>query len=300
MKKNNPSLFLFIIGCTVLLTACKKDTTPVPVIVGGSVSNPNFICLHQPGASRFNGQFVVFDLDHDANKDKKYFIVSLIKNGEDYTDSCQVLQSTKPIDSLALNWPSQIKTAAYGVTRNILTDAKNAVGFNAGDPWTYAPLPNSTNLYRKLNDPAYAAAKAGQKPSGTDFYSSVYYPQSGYTAYNRTYRDIVYYFKDGVYTDNTPNGGLRSLDTLFVGANTIDWKNINQSAYVDFERINSPSRYFRKYYYFDWTNWKYYTVTETEQRKDYLSYAPVYYIRWEVKWYSLDRFCKWPDGWKKK
>ena len=276
MKNNNPFLFLFVIGGTLLFSACKKDTVTAPVIVGTSISNPSFICLHQPGASRFNGQFVIFDLDHDANKDKKYFIVSLIKNGEEFTDSCKVLQSPNPIDSLALNWPSQIKSAAYGSTRNILTDAKNAVGFNAPSPWNYAPLLTTTNLYRKLNDPQYAAAKAGQKPYGNDSYSNVYYPQPGFADYRRNYRDIVYYFKEGIYTDNTPDGGLRSLDTMFIGAVTIDWKNIDQSVYVDFERINSPSRYYRKYYYFDWTNWKYYTVNEIEQRKDYLGYAPVY------------------------
>lgn len=289
-----PVLFLFI------LTSCKKtNPSPLPPVTG-TAQSPNFICQHQPGSSSLNGQFVIFDLDHDSNNDKKYFIVSLIANGTEYTDSCEVIQLPKPIDSLALSWPAQIKSAAFGSTRNILTDAKNAVTYIVSNPWIYAPLLTGTNLYRKLNDPSYAAAKAGQKPFGNNTYSANYYPLAGYTPYNRTYRDITYYFKDAVFTDNTPGGGLQALDTLFVGGNTVSWATIDQTVSVDFERIGSPSRYFRKYFYFDWKNWKYYSVSETEQRKDYLSYAPVYYIRWDVKSYSLDRFCKWPNGWSKK
>lgn len=300
MKKNNYSLTFILITGILLFSGCKKDTVTSPKPIIGIVNHPNFICQHQPGSASLNGQLVIFDLDHDANKDKKYFIVSLQKNGMEYGDSCDVLQTPRPIDSLAANWPAQIKTAAFGSTRNILTDAKNAVTYSSPDPWIYAPLATNTNLYRKLNDPVYAAAKVGAKPNGNNFYSTIYYPQASYTAYNRAFRDITYYFKDGVYTDNTAGGGLRSLDTLFVGANAINWATVDQTGYVDFERINSPGRYFRKYFYFDWTNWKYYVVTETEERKDYLGFAPVYYIRWQVKNYSLNSFCKWPDGWGKK
>lgn len=299
MKKYNYSLTLFLLAGFLVFTGCKKNvvTSLAPVTV--VVDRPNFICQHQPAGASLNGQFAIFDLDHDANKDKKYFIVSLQKNGLEFGDSAEVLQMPKPIDSLASNWPAQIKSAAFGYTRNILIDAKNVVTYSSPDPWIYAPLASGTNLYRKLNDPFYAAGKAGAIPNGNNFYSSIYYPQASYAAYNRAYRDITYYFKDGVYTDNTPGGALRSLDTLFIGANAINWSSIDQTTYVDFERINSPSRYFRKYFYFDWANWKYYVVTEVEERKDYLSYAPLYYIRWQVKSYNLNSFCKWPAGWGK-
>ena len=300
MKKYNYSLTLFLLAGVVFFTGCKKNVVTNPAPVTGGVNHPNFICQHQPAGASLNGQFAIFDLDHDANKDKKYFIVSLQKNGLEFGDSAEVLQMPKTIDTLALNWPAQIKSAAFGYTRNILTDAKNAVTFSAPDPWIYGQLTSTTNLYRKLNDPVYAAAKAGAKPYGNNFYSSNYYPQTAYTDYRRTYRDIVYYFKDGVYTDNSANGGLKLLDTLFAGATAINWATINHTAYVDFERINSPNRYFRKYFYFDFTNWKYYTVNETEGRKDYLSYPSVYFIQWQVKSYSLNSFCKWPDGWGKK
>lgn len=295
--------FVPIFAATLcLLAACKKnpatDTSNGPG--SGTLHHPNFICQHQPGSASLNGQFVVFDLDHDSNLDKQYFIVSALTNGTEFSDSMQVLQSPNPIDSLALNWPAQIKTAAFGSTRNILTDAKNAVTYSISDPWVYGPISTGTNLYRKLNDPQYAAAKAGQKPYGSNFFSPVYYPQPAYSDYKRIYREVTYYFKDGVYTENIADGGIKSLDTLFVGANAIDWKNIDQTVYIDFERVGSYNRYFRKYFFIDWTNWKYYAVTETEERKDYLSYAPVYYIRWDVKSYSLDHFCKWPTGWSKK
>lgn len=304
MKKCQHILSLSSLIMLCLLAACKKNAVPGPGPAGGGgtnlVSHPNFICQHQPGSASLNGQFVIFDLDHDANSEKKYFIVSALPNLNEFSDSCQVVQLPKPIDSLAPGWPAQIKSAAMGVTRNILIDAKNAATSSAPAAWNYGPFSTTTNLYRKLNDPQYAASKAGQKPYGSNFFSTVYYPQVGYAPYNRFYRDITYYFKDGLYTENIAGAGLKSLDTLFVGANTIDWRTIDQTVYIDFERISTYSRYYRKYFFIDWTNWKYYAVTETEERKDYLSYSPVYYIRWDVKQYSLDHFCKWPTGWSKK
>lgn len=289
-----------LLALCIVSSSCKKDTVTPGGNGSASKNTPNFICQHQPASSSLNGQFVIFDLDHDANAEKKYFIVSALTIGSEYSDSFQVVQNPKPIDSLAMGWPAQIKSAGMGTTRNILTDAKNAVTSTVYDPWTYGPISNSSNLYRKLNDPLYAAAKAGQKPFGSNYYSPVYYPTPTYSPYNRIYREITYYFKDGVYTENVSGGGLKLLDTLFVGANVINWRSIDQTVYIDFEISSTNTRYYRKYFYIDWTNWKYYVVTESERRENYLSYAPVYYIRWDVKQYSLDHFCKWPAGWGKR
>ena len=175
MKKDTYSLTLLLLLVILAITGCKKNilTSPAPVI--GGTNRPNFICQHQPASASLNGQFVFFDLDHDANKDKKYFIVSLQKNGLEFGDSCDVIQAPKSIDSLALNWPAQIKAAAFGTTRNILTDAKNAVTFSAPDPWIYGPLTTNTNLYRKLNDPVYSAAKAGALTPITEERSEILY-----------------------------------------------------------------------------------------------------------------------------
>lgn len=295
------SINLVTVAMGLCMTACTKTNPANPNPGGGNTAaqHPNFICQHQPGAASLTGQFVLFDLDHDANAAKKYFIVSLIPAGTEFTDSAAVIQAPKPIDSLATGWPAQIRSAAMGTTRNIMTDAKNAVTYSALNPWIYAAIPTGTNLYRKLNDPVYAGGKAGQKPYGNHPFSSVYYPQAAYTPFIQTWRDITYYFKDGVFTDNSPGGGLQSLDTLFVGANAIPWTTIDQTVYVDYQHP-STALYYRKYYFFDWTNWKYYTVNEIQQQKVYTTYPPVYYLRWEVKSYSLDRFCKWPLGWGKK
>lgn len=301
MKQNSLPSIATLLLMGLFMTACTKTNPTNPNPGGGNTTaqHPNFICQHQPGAASLTGQFVLFDLDHDTNAEKKYFIVSLIPAGTEFTDSAAVIQAPQSIDSLATGWPAQVKSAAMGTTRNIMTDAKNAVTYSVPNPWTYAPVSTSTNLYRKLNDPVYAGGKAGQKPYGNSPFSTVYYPQATYTPYSQAWRDITYYFKDGVFTDNTAGGGLRSLDTLFVGANAIPWTTIDQTVYVDYQ-VAATAIYYRKYFFFDWTNWKYYTVNEVQHRRDYLGYAPVYYLRWEVKTYSLDKFCKWPQGWSKK
>ncbi len=296
MKKHN--LILAVIAGLLFFASCKKNSVdpPGPGTIG--VNHPNFICLDNSPANP--GKFTIFDLDHDDNKDKKYFSVAVLPNANEYLDSCQIVLTPKPIDSLALNWPSQIKSAAFcqsGTVRSILTDAKNTVTYSTGNPWIYGPIATNSNLYRKLNDPLYASTKAGQKPYGNNFFSTIFNSQVNNGVYDRKFRDISYYFKEGVYTDNSPNGGLKLLDTLFVGAAAINWRSIDQVATVEFERINTFNRYYTKYFYFDWTNWQYYTVTETELAKDL---AGRYYISWVVKSYSLDSFCKWPAGWGKK
>jgi len=219
MKQNAAPSIATLLLMGLFMTACTKTNPTNPNPGGGNTTaqHPNFICQHQPGAASLTGQFVLFDLDHDTNAEKKYFIVSLIPAGTEFTDSAAVIQAPQSIDSLATGWPAQVKSAAMGTTRNIMTDAKNAVTYSVPNPWTYAPVSTSTNLYRKLNDPVYAGGKAGQKPYGNSPFSTVYYPQATYTPYSQAWRDITYYFKDGVFTDNTAGGGLRSLDTCSSG-----------------------------------------------------------------------------------
>lgn len=266
----------------------------------GGFNHPTFICQHQPTTASINGQFVIFDLNHADNKDKTYFIVKLIAKDNDFADSCQIVESPQPIENLALGWPAQITSVGFGTTRNIITDARNAVKSNAGDPWEYAPLLTNTNLYRKLNDPAYASEMAGKKPYGNSIVSSYYSPPTSYQDYIHTYRDVVYYFKDGVYTENIENGSTKPLSLLFPEVTGIDWKNIDQTVTVDIEDGTKAIRYFKKYYFFDWTNWKYYIVEETQAEARYLSYPVVYYIKFSLKGvFSLDSFCKWPQGWSK-
>ncbi|MFM9908268.1 MAG: hypothetical protein ACKVOW_02900 [Chitinophagaceae bacterium] len=298
MKKNNLVFTLLFFAGIFIFGSCKKNVIENPGPGPSGVNHPNFICLDNSPANP--SKFTIFDLDHDDNKDKKYFSVVVLPNANEYLDSSQVIETTKPIDNLALNWPAQIKSAAFcqsGSSRSILIDAKNYVSYSKGDPWEYGPITTNTNLYQKLNDPIYASSKAGQKPYGNNFFSTIYNSQKDNGVYLRQFRDITYYFKDGVYTDNAPNGGLKSLDGLFPGATAINWRSIDQVATVEFERINTFNRYYTKYFYFDWTNWKYYTVTETELSKDL---SGKFYISWVVKSYSLNSFCKWPAGWGKK
>lgn len=288
-----------ILGSFAVLPGCKKSD---PVVPGNftATHHPTFVCQHQPTTASINGQFVIFDLNHTDNKDKAYFIAKLVARGNGFADSCEIVEAPQPIDKLASGWPAEVTSVAFGTTRNILTDAKNAIKSNAGDPWVYAPLLVNTNLYRKLNDPAYAGAMAGKKPFGNNTVSSYYSPPPAYQAYNRLYRDVVYYFKDEVYAENIENGGVKPLSSLFPGITGIDWKTINQTVTVDIEDASTVIRYYKKYYFFDWEGWKYYVVEESQAEARYLSYPVVYYIKFNFKGaQSLDKFCKWPQGWSK-
>jgi hypothetical protein len=91
------------------------------------------------------------------------------------------------------------------------------------------------------------------------------------------------------------------LDSLFIGANKIDWKTIDQVVKVDIDDASKHIRYFTKYYFFDWTNWRYYIVDEEETTTLYNGYTAVYHVKFVPRGpFSLNKFCKWPDGWGKK
>ncbi|WP_462254907.1 hypothetical protein [Ferruginibacter sp.] len=277
---------------SAFLTACDKTVNAPPPPATATKNTPNFICQHQPTSASINGQFVVYDLNNDANKDKKYFIVSLIKSGADFTDSCTVIQSPKPIDSLAPNWPATIKSASFGTTNNIITDAKNRATV-IGGTWDYGTI-TLANIYAHLNDALKAGAMAGKKPLGRNTMIEEFKLLPAYPNYQQFYRQIAYYFKDGKYTDGTNNAGAQSLDTLFTGANVIDWVNIDGVVQVE----TDATFFLKKHFYFDWTNWMYHVVYETRANYPGTSYPKVTF-NYKGK-YSLDKFCKWPDGWQKK
>ena len=303
MKMNGPSPLLLLALLLPGFIACKKTNPAAPgtTPTGLTTYTPNFISEHQPAASMLNGQFVIYDLNHDDNKDKQYFVVSLIKSGTGFSDSAQVLQAPQSIEKLAPGWPTAVKSAAFGKTLNIITDAKNSVVSLYGNAWQYGPMSTSTNVYRKLNDPEYAGAMAGKKPYGNNPMREQYTPGPSYIDYKGLYRDITYYFKDGMYTSNASGIPAKPFDSLFTGATSIDWKTIDQTVKADIEDPVTHIRYFTKFFYFDWTNWRYFVVDETEATALYLSYPPVYYIKFNPRGpYSLNKFCQWPAGWGKK
>lgn len=100
MKQHSPPAITILLFMLLFMTSCTKTNPSNPNPGGGNTvaQHPNFICQHQPGAASLTGQFVLFDLDHDANAAKKYFIVSLIPAGTEFTDSAAVIQTPRSID----------------------------------------------------------------------------------------------------------------------------------------------------------------------------------------------------------
>lgn len=290
--------------CLCLVTSfinCKKTNPAGPATAGGSTHTPNFAVEYFQSAQVQNGKFAIFDLNHPDNADKQFFLVSLIGSGTGFTDSAAVIQSPASVNSIASSWPPQVTSAAFGHSMNMVIDAKNGIKSNAGSPWEFAPLLTNSNLYRKLNDPSFAGTMAGKKPYGNNAMRTQYRPGPAYHDYLGLYRDITYYFKDGAYTTNSQGAPALPFDSLFDGAAQIDWKNVDQVVKADIEDAGTHIRYFTRFLFFDWTNWRYWVVAETEKVALYPSYAPVYYIGFNVRGpLSLDKFCKWPQGWGRK
>lgn len=297
---SKPRAWILLCLTAAISTGCKKSATPGSNPPTSS-HTPNFAAEYFQSAQVQNGKFAIFDLNHDDNADKQFFLISLIKDGNGFLDSAAVAQPPASINTIASSWPAQIKSAAFGHSMDIVTDAKNFVRSNAGSAWQFNPIPTTTNLYRKLNDPVYAGTMAGKKPYGNNAMRTQYKPGPSYHDYLGLYRDITYYFKDGFYTTNTQGAAALPFDSLFDGAAQIDWKNIDQVVKADVEDAGTHTRYFTRYLFFDWANWRYWVVAETEKVALYPSYAPVYYIGFNVRGpLSLDKFCQWPQGWGKK
>ena len=280
-----------------ILISCKKNdsitSTPVPPATVVK-HTPNVLTEYQvnKNGATINGKFIFYNLNHTNNADKQFFIVNLIKNGNDFLDSCEVVQQPKTIDSLALGgWPSNIQSAAFGVSYRIIVDAKTEITGSQTELWELKNL-TQANMFSQFNDPVKAGIMAGKKPLAFNTVIEDYKVLPVFPGYRQYYRPIAYYFKEGKYTDNA--NGVCNLDTLYEGASNINWINIDAMAQVEID----ATYFLKKHIYFDFTNWEFYVVNETRNKYPGTNNNQVKF-NFKGK-YSLNKFCKWPTNWGKK
>ena len=262
---------LFIVA-VILLAGCKKDTTTSPGNSGSITHTPNLITLsYQPGVPVDLLTFHIYDLNHDDNKDKKYFRVKFITG-----DSVAITMEPKPIDSLASGWPQEVKQVRWGSGAEWIVNDQFFIRYSGGSfgKINYTPAPNAQHLWliqwRETTG-------IGSLPNGEASFSN--------TAELR-----LFYFSTGQVSFK--NGGKYSLADIGsvagLGApfNIYPWTDVTGMIFIP---GSSPI-----FYFFDFKNWKYWAVRWEfiQQFNDYNWKA------YPVK--SLDSFVKWPQGWCKK
>ena len=99
--------YFYLAITAAVISSCKKDTNPGNGSGTTTVTNtPNLITLsYQPGVPIDLLTYHIYDLNHDDNKNKKFFRIKFIAG-----DSAAIVQEPKSIDSLAPGWPAEVKS----------------------------------------------------------------------------------------------------------------------------------------------------------------------------------------------
>jgi len=298
MKNLKTSILTFTIAIIVMAAGCKKDTIPDPTATtGNSINTPNFVAVYYPPKPPATGQwkpdgYIFYDLNHDDNKDKKFFIARFYLSGN--IDSMAIYKGPLPIDSTAENWPSEVKSAGFGYNTDIVINAYKGMRQMGVD----ATGTKSSYLYDSLKTLKIISSGNGW---GSVFYEGVSWlngktPQ-GFTTIkipdgvgSFTNTSVMFYFKEN---NCIRWGGVEppiSISSLVPGssAGTYDWPNVNNV--ISNENIWG----FRTHYFIDFKNWRFFTWQEECAAGGCLT------IKLTMSGYkSLDNLLKWPAGWGK-
>jgi hypothetical protein len=265
---------LFAVLLVILAAGCKKDKP------GGGQGNtainytPNLITLaYQPGIPIDLLTYHIYDLDHDNNKDKKFFRIKFITN-----DSAIILQEPKSIDSLAPGWPADVKNVRWGSgAEYILNDQFFIRGGNSFSKITYnqtAPQHAWLSQWKTTVGVGAGLPNAEVLFSPSDF--RLFYFSSRYMSY---------------YTGTAPNPySLADIGSLSGLGNPFNIYNYTDVTNLIFIKSASNTRL----YFFDYKNWRYWAVG-WEFVAAFSDYA---WVAGPVK--NLNSLVKWPVGWGKK
>lgn len=284
LKPVNMKLLFFVFGSLLItLSGCKKSSpAPAPNPPAAVANTPNLLGGgFQPGVPFSTTEFNIYDLNHDNNKDKKYFRIELYS-----TDSARIVMDPKPIDSLAANWPATVKKIRWSPGAEFIVDNQSYIRISGGGftQTTYSPTSPQHAWIRQHQYTIFNPSLPVPLPAADVFingeYHLLYLDQThpfidkaasttlnGYQQYN------VYRMSD--FYASLPGLAGQAFDVY-------DYTNVTQMIY---QPVNS------KFYFFDFKNWRYWTVARTGGLGEGFTAGPVK---------SLDKFLKWPAGWGKK
>jgi hypothetical protein len=283
-KPVNMKLFfpLMIIGL-VVVSGCKKTTVPGPPNPSAnSINTPTLLGGgFQPGVPFSTNEFNIYDLDHDNNKDKKYFRIELYS-----VDSARIVMEPKPIDSLAISWPAAVKKIRWSPGAEFIVDNQSYIRISGGSftQTPYSPTSPQHAWIRQQQYTIFNPLLPARLPDADVFING---------EYHLLYLDQTHPFIDKV-ASTTLNGyqqfNVYRMSDFYVGLpglagqafDVYDYTNVTDMIY---QPVNS------KFYFFDFKNWRYWTVARIGGLNEGFTAGPVK---------SLDKFLKWPAGWGKK
>jgi hypothetical protein len=286
--------YLFVCLVLASLVSCKKDDTT------GGGNNPSL--KHQPNAILPNLEYdgtwkqkgyILMDLKADDNKNKKYMVVD-VEPADGGRYKFVLKKGPKPIDSLATNWPANVKSVAFGLSNDIIIDAKmrmQAQGVTPNGLFTYTydslhKFPTAILTYNYLNNAVlYAGIMAGKKPDGRCLF------WGGDEFGKSKPLDVIYYFKEGYYTNVIGVGnGAQPFTTNVNGVSIVG------GSWNEVDAVMTIPGYIYHHFFFDFDKWRYF---------EYNDFCPstwgadctagIQYLNYK----SMDELMTWPEGWGK-
>jgi hypothetical protein len=268
--------FLLVILPAVLFFSCKKDkpggsTNPPATAI---IHTPNLIALsYQPGVPINQFTYHIFDLNHDDNKNKKFFRVKFITG-----DSAAIVQEPISIDSLAPGWPADVKSVRWGSGAEYIVDDKSFI--RGGNVFSKINYNQSSPQHSWLIQWKQTLGIVSGLPNAEVLFNSS--------------NHRLFYFSTGLmsyYTGVTPKpyslADIGSAAGMGPPFNIYNWTDVTNLIYI-------PSASNSSFYFFDYKNWQYWRVS--------WEYIPQFqnfnWYGWPVK--SLNSFVKWPEAWGKK
>lgn len=285
----------FFILAVVMFSSCKKSgVTPAPP-AGGSASTPTAAYSGKPKYTGPDlGQYITFmDLSSSKTSEKKYFTIKLAYVG--VKDSFEIVTQPQSVDSLGAGFPSEITTAPGFGQMNQWTNSQYRLLTSGGSSFykdTIVRNPAS-NLYFLYQNYVSGGLKGEWPQSNFDNY----YVPLGTNAQVRLHFRTIFYFKKGFCIDaNNIEGGLnvKSISNFFIGApNIYDWQNVDAAIQiVNFPVVPANPTNF---YFFDFKNWRYFKWEQFNSNILNGALGTTFH-----GYESLDKFCKWPEGWGRK
>ncbi len=266
MKK----IFLLLSIGIILFSSCKKDNGSNNPPIATNKYTPNLITPpYQPGVSFDLNTYHIYDLNHDDNKEKKYFRVKFVT-----VDSAAIIKEPNPIDSFAVNWPADVKKVLFGSGQVFIVNDQFYLSYSSGafirSNYNQVSPQHSWLIQHR------STVGAGALPNGQVSFSPSDYRLFYFSTNNMTY------YTGGSQFGLTGIGAAAGLGPPF---NIYDFTDVTQFIY-------QPAA--KWFYFFDFKNWQYWRVSweYIAQFQEYRWYG------WPVK--SLNSFVKWPAGWGKK
>lgn len=271
MMSTGLRLIAFCGVAAMLMAGCKKNKTP-QLPVSPVKNTPGLIGLaFQPGLPVDIFTFHIYDLDHDANKDKQYFRVELYS-----TDSARIIMEPKAIDSLAIGWPSGVKKVRWSPGAEFIVDNESYIQI-AGSQFRQVTYNQSSPQHAWLSQWKATISPPGL-PHGEVLFSSTNL-KLFYLNMPTPYANIAAYPD----AQGNPTFTYASLGDVFGEVfNAYDFTGVTSMIYL-------PSR--STFFFFDFIHWRYWRIDKANGlAQPWLGHA----VR------SLDHFLKWPAGWGKK